>query len=102
MKRLMILAAALMLALTGCVSGKFLGFLATADYVDAQAKEITDKQAAEIEQLKAQLTEYQKVKDDAAAAVEQVNQIQERIATLPREVIQRIVDLLQEALKQQQ
>ena len=33
MKRLMILAVAAVLALSGCAGGKFLGFLATTDYV---------------------------------------------------------------------
>ena len=113
MKRLMILAVAAVLALSGCAGGKFLGFLATTDYVDAQAKAVEAKQAAEIEALKAQLADYQSVKDQARAAVDQVNQTQKtiedlqsaaqraeaRIGSIPKEVIKQIVDILQAALQ---
>ncbi len=113
MKRLIVLTVGAALALSGCASGKFLGFLATTDYVDAQSKATEQKQAAEIEQLKAQLAEYQSVKDQAAAAVAQVNQTQktieelqaiarqaeQRIGSIPKEVIKQIVDILQAALK---
>jgi hypothetical protein len=114
-KRLVIVTVIAVLALSGCVGGKFLGFLATSDYVDAQAKAITDKQAAEIEQLKAQLADYQTVKQQAEAAVAQVNktektiadlqaiaqQAEARIGAIPKEVIQQIVDILQAALQKQ-
>jgi hypothetical protein len=113
MKRLVVVAVAAVLALSGCASGKFLGFLATTQYVDAQAKAVEEKQAAEIEALKAQLADYQSVKDQAQAAVDQVNQTRETIAdlqaaaqkaeaeigSLPKEVIKQIVDILQAALQ---
>jgi hypothetical protein len=113
MKRLLALTAAAALALSGCASGKFLGFLATTDYVDAQAKAVEEKQAAEIEALKAQIAEYQAVKEQAQAAVDQVNQTQKtvadlqalaqraeaRIGSIPKEVIKQIVDILQAALQ---
>jgi len=113
MKKYLVLVVIASLALSGCASGKFLGFLATTDYVDAQAKVIADKQAAEIDQLKAQLAEYQKVKEDAQAAIDQVNKVQKtienlqalaqraeaRIGAIPREVIKQIVDILQAALQ---
>jgi hypothetical protein len=113
MKRLIALTAAAVLALSGCASGKFLGFLATTDYVDAQAKAVQDKQAAEIEALKAQLAEYQSVKQQAQDAVDQVKQTQKtiedlqalaqraeaRIGSIPKEVIKQIVDILQAALQ---
>src|SRR5579859_3483703 len=104
----MVVTAAAVLMLSGCVGGKFLGFLATADYVDAQAKAVEEKQAAEIEALKAQLAEYQSVKEQAQAAVDQVNKTQKtvedlqavaqqaeaKIGSIPREVIKQIIDLL--------
>jgi hypothetical protein len=113
MKKIVILVVLVSLALTGCVSGKFLGFLATADYVDAKAKEVVDQQAAEIGQLKAQLADYQVIKEQAQAAAAQVSQTQktiddlqalakraeERIGSIPREVIKQIVDILQSALQ---
>src|SRR5689334_10067792 len=112
MKRLMVITAAV-LALSGCATGKFLGFLATTDYVDAQAKAVQEKQAAEIEALKAQLAEYQAVKDQAQAAVDQVSQVEKtiedlqsavqkveaRLGSIPQEVIRQIVDILQAALQ---
>jgi predicted nucleic acid-binding Zn-ribbon protein len=113
MKKLMVVTVAAVLALSGCASGKFLGFLATTDYVDAQAKAVEEKQAAEIEALKAQLAEYEAVKEQAQAAVNQVNQVQKtiqdlqaaaqkaeaRIGSIPKEVIKQIVDILQAALQ---
>jgi hypothetical protein len=113
MKKLAILVVLAALTLGGCAGGKFLGFLATTDYVDAQAKAAAQQQAAEIEQLKSQLAEYQKIKDQAQAAVDQVSQTQktvqdlqafaqaaeQSIAALPKEVIRQIIDALQAALQ---
>ena len=108
MKKMLVLAVIAAVALTGCASGKFLGFLATTDYVDKQKKE----QAAEIAALKAQLAEYQTLKTQAQAAIDQMNQSQKtiqdlqalaqraeaRIGQIPREVIRQIVDILQASL----
>jgi predicted Zn-dependent protease len=113
MKKLIVIIALATLALSGCAGGKFLGFLATADYVDAQNKAAAAKQAAEIADLKAQLAEYQSVKEQAQAAIDQVNKTEktiedlqalaqkaeQEIGSLPKEVIKQIVDLLQAALQ---
>ena len=107
MKKYVALVIIVALALSGCASGKFLGFLATTDYVDAKAKALTDQQSAEISSLKAQL-------EQAKVAVEQVNQTKKtvddlqalakraeaKIASIPKEVIKQIVDILQAALNQ--
>ena len=102
MKRLLVLAVVAALALSGCATSGFLGFLATTQYVDLKAKTIQEQQAAEIAALKAQLADYQSVKDQAKAAVDQANEsrkaledLQARIASLPREVIRQIADILQ-------
>ncbi len=109
MKRILIPLLIAVLALSGCVNGKFLGFLATGDYVDAKTKAVTDQQAAEIAKLKAQLADYEAIKTQAAAAMEQMNQTQKtvqdlqalarkaeaRIGSMPREIIQQIADILQ-------
>ena len=106
MKRIIILLVVASLALSGCASGKFLGFLATSDYVDAQAKATEEKQAAQIAKLQAQLAEYQTVKDQAAAAVAKIQEVEaiakqaeERIGSIPQEVIRQIVEILQAALQ---
>jgi organic hydroperoxide reductase OsmC/OhrA len=108
MKRICVLAVIAMIGLSSCASGKFLGFLATTDYVDKQAKE----QAVEIASLKAQLADFQSIKVQAQAAIEQVNQSQKtiadlqalakraeaRIESIPEEVIKKIVAILQASL----
>jgi len=108
MKKIAVLAVIAMIALAGCASGNFLG-LATFDYFDKKAKE----QAAEIATLKAQLADYQSIKAQALAAVDQVNKSQKtiedlqalaqraeaRIGAIPQEVIKRIVSILQASLE---
>jgi len=108
MKRLCVLAVIALIALSGCASGRILGFLASTDYVDQKTKE----QAAEIASLKAQLADYQSMKAQAQAAIDQMNQSQKtiqdlqalaqraeaRIGSIPREVIKQIVDILQASL----
>jgi organic hydroperoxide reductase OsmC/OhrA len=105
MKRICVLAVIAITALSGCASGKFLGFLATTDYVDRQTKE----QAAEIASLKVQLADFQSIKVQAQAAIDQVNESQKtiqdlqalakraeaRIGQIPQEVIKRIINILQ-------
>ena len=73
MKRFIILLVIASVALTGCASGNFLGFIATNKYVDDKTKVLADDQAKQIADLKAQLADYQKVKEQAQAAVDQVN-----------------------------
>ncbi|HTZ51583.1 MAG TPA: hypothetical protein VMF68_07985 [Spirochaetia bacterium] len=110
MKKLLILAVIAAVALTGCASGKFLGFLATTDYVDQQIK----TRDAEIASLKTQLADSQSLMKQAQAAIDQMNQNQKtiqdlqnlasraeaRIGQIPREVIKQIVDILQGYLGQ--
>jgi hypothetical protein len=105
MKRICVLAVIAITVLSGCASGKFLGFLATTDYVDKQTKE----QAAEIASLKVQLADFQSIKVQAQAAIDLVNESQKtiqdlqalakraeaRIGQIPQEVIKRIINILQ-------
>ncbi len=116
MKKLLLLVLAACLALSGCATSGFLGFLATTQYVDTRTKAAQDQQAAEIAALKAQLADYQAVKDQAKAAADQakaavdqaktaadqadesrktLEDLQARIATLPKDVIRQIADILQ-------
>ena len=110
MKRVLLLAVIAVISLSGCFSGKFLGFLATGDYVDSKARE----QAAEIASLKAQIADYQSLKAQAQEAIDQVNKEQKdiqdlqalasraeaRINSIPHEVIKQIVEILQASLDQ--
>ena len=114
MKKLVIVAIVAGLALSGCASGKFLGFLATTDYVDKKTKDLeaaTKAQDAQIADLKAQIADYQSLKAQAQAALDQMNKneqaiqglqdaaqkVESRINSLPRDVIRQIVDILQAA-----
>jgi organic hydroperoxide reductase OsmC/OhrA len=108
MMKMQMLALIALVALSGCASGKFLGFLATSDYVDAKAKD----QAAEIASLKAQVADYQSFKTQFQTAIDQMNQSQKeiqelqalahqaeaRIGAIPNEVIKKIVDILQSSV----
>jgi uncharacterized membrane protein YgcG len=114
MKRMIILLVVAAVAFTGCASGNFLGFIATNKYVDDKTKALADDQTRQIADLKAQLADYQKVKEQAQAAVDQVNQSQKaiqdlqalakrvegRLNQIPKEVIKQIVDVLQAALNE--
>jgi outer membrane murein-binding lipoprotein Lpp len=115
MKKILVLAVIAVIFLAGCASGKFLGFLATTDYVDSKSRDqaaALKDQAAQIESLKAQLADYQSLKTQAQAAIDQMNQSQKtiqdlqalaqraeaRIGSIPKEVIRQIVDILQASL----
>jgi adenylate kinase len=112
MRKPLILLLFAALILSGCASGKFLGFLATSDYVDKQNKALADEEAKQIADLKAQLADYQKIKEQAQAAVDEVNQNQKIIQDLqavskrvegkldqmPKEVFKQLIDALQAAL----
>jgi hypothetical protein len=107
MKKLAIVLVVVALALTGCTTGKFLGFLATNDYVDQKDKELADKQALEISQLKAQIAEDKALLEQAKAAVDQVKDLQAlakrveaKLTTVPKDVIRQIIDALQSSLDQ--
>ena len=116
MKRITALLICAGFLLGGCASGKFLGFLATADYVDTQTKAVAaqqqakiDEQATEIQQLKDQVAQFNALKDQAQKAMDQVNQSQQtiadlqdlakraeaRIVAIPKEVIQQMIEALQ-------
>jgi TolA-binding protein len=126
MKRFIALVVCAGFLLGGCASGKFLGFLATTDYVDAQSKAAVaaqaakideqtakiDQQAAVIKQLEGQVTDFATLKSQAQQAIDQVSQTQktladlqdlakraeDRIVAIPREVIQQMIDALQTIL----
>ncbi len=74
-KKTLMLVIVAALALSGCATSGFLGFLATTQYVDLKAKTSQDQQAAEIAALKAQLADYQAVKDQAKAAADQAKAV---------------------------
>jgi len=111
-KKLLVLLVLASLALSSCATGRFLGFLATNDYVDAKVKTLADQQAAEIEQLKSQIAANQAVVDQAKAAIEQVSKVQktvddlqalaklaeDKINSIPKDVIKQIADILQASL----
>jgi len=112
MKRLFIIVILAALALSGCATTGFLGFLATTEYVDGKAKSLAEQQAVEIEQLRAELKEYQAVKEQAQAAMDEVNKTtqtvqtlqeiakkaEDRISAIPKEVIRQMIDALQAIL----
>ena len=114
MRKFLILLALGALILSGCASGNFLGFIATNKYVDDKTKALADEEAKQIADLKAQLADYQKVREQAQAAVEQVNQnqktiqdlqalakrVESRLDQVPREVIKKLIDALQAALNE--
>jgi outer membrane murein-binding lipoprotein Lpp len=98
-KKIVVLVVLAALVLAGCASGKFLGFLATTDYVDNQAKTLVQQQAAQIEQLKTQIAANQGIVDQAKAAIERVAKIEDQINSIPEDVIRQIADILRAALK---
>lgn len=114
MKRIVILLVIAIIGFTGCAGGNFLGFIATNKYVDDKTKALADDQAKQIADLKAQLADYQKVKDQAQAAVDQVNQsqkaiqdlqtlakrVESRLNQLPKEVIKQLIEVLQASLNE--
>jgi TolA-binding protein len=124
MKKLVVVVLLAVLALSGCASGSFLG-LATTQYVDDKSKAALDQQAADMEKLKAEqeaqikelqakIADYESMKEQAMAAIDAMNQTkqtiadlqglakraEDRISTIPREVIKQIVDILQSSLGQ--
>ncbi len=112
MRRITSLTAALLatLVLSGCATTGFLGFLVTTK----QMNKALDTRDQEITALKTELEGYRTMKADAEKAVadmqatiQAVDELQdvadqavERIAAIPAETIQRIVQLLQAALKE--
>jgi len=116
---LAVLAAFLLLALSGCASTGFLGFLATTKQVDqklaeqsARVGEELTAEKAELGQLKRELEEIRTLKEQARTAVEQMartqaavdelrasgGRVEERLAALPAETLKWMIDILQNAL----
>lgn len=97
------------LALSGCLSTGFLGFLATTK----QMNKALEERDTQIAALKSELAEYRTLKTDTEQAVKQMvdayekvetleasaKQTEERFATLPADTIRRIVEILQAALQ---
>jgi len=114
MKKIIILLVIAAIGFTGCAGGNFLGFIATNKYVDDSVKKVSDDKDKEIADLKAQLADFQKVKEQAQAAVEQANQsqkaiqdlqalakrVESRLGQLPKEVIKQVIDALQASLNE--
>lgn len=114
MRKFLILVVVAVVALSSCASGNFLGFIATNAYVDSKTKALAEDEARQIADLKAQLVDYQKVKEQAQAMEDQVNQNQKTIQDLqdvakrvegkldqvPKEVIRRLINALQAALNE--
>jgi len=111
---ILVVVVAALVALSSCASGNFLGFIATNTYVDSKTKALAEDEAKQIADLKAQLADYQKVKEQAQTMMDQVNQNQKTIQDLqtvarrvegkldqvPKEVIKQLIDALQAALNQ--
>ena len=114
MRKFLILFVVAVVALSSCASGNFLGFIATNTYVDSKTKALAEDEARQIADLKAELADYQKVKEQAQAAVDEVSQNQKTIQDLqavakrvegrldqvPKEVIKQLIDALQAALNE--
>jgi septal ring factor EnvC (AmiA/AmiB activator) len=114
MKRmtLIVLAALVALSLSGCFSTGFMGFLATTEQVDKKvaaqdeklAKELV-AQKAELAKVQQELADVQTMKEQAQAAVDELKatakKVEERMSTLPKETLMKLVDILQTALSQE-
>jgi membrane protein involved in colicin uptake len=114
MKRILfvVLAAGLLLGMSGCFSTGFMGFLATTEMVDKKVAEQQaavgkdlDAQRAEMEQMKKDLAEVTSLKDQAKATVEEIRalskKVEGKLVTIPKETLQKLVDILQAALSQE-
>jgi N-formylglutamate amidohydrolase len=111
-KKMVVLVILAAVALSSCTTGRFLGFLATNDYVDTRTKTLADQQAAEIEQLKSQIADNAAAIEAAKTAVDKMNKVQKTVADLqetmkdlegkigsmPKDVIKQIADILQAAM----
>ena len=91
MKRIILLMLVVVVALTGCASSGFLGFLATTGYVTAKTKKLEEDQAAQIGKLKTQLDELESLK----------KKMESTLSTMPREVLKELDDAIQAYLRTQ-
>ncbi len=105
---LVVLAAVVLAALSGCFSTGFMGFLATTEQVDkkiadqdAKASRELEAQKAELAKLQQQMADFQTLKEQAEELRTLAKKVEGRLATLPKETLQKLVDILQSALGQE-
>ncbi len=110
MKRfsLVVLAAVMLLGLSGCFSTGFMGFLAMTDQVDkkisdedAKVTRQLDEQKAELAKLQQQLTEIEKLKEQAEELRTLAKDVEDKLSTLPKDTLQKLVDIIQSALNKE-
>ena len=122
MKRVIALCVIAIVSLGGCTSTGFLGFLATTEYVNTKDAEVSaetqrlmqEEQAAlaeirsDVEELKTLREETQKsiaLVAETQATVDELQAlaaaVEQRIATMPAETLQKLVEILQTFLSQQ-
>jgi uncharacterized membrane protein len=110
MKRfsLVVLAAVVLLGLSGCFSTGFMGFLATTEQVDKKIADQEAKVAKDLEGQKAELAKIQQDIADIQALKQQAEEmrtlakdVEERLTTLPKETLQKLVDIVQNALNKE-
>lgn len=88
MKKAIILIPLIVLLFSSCASTGFLGFLATTKYVEKKLEE----QKAEIDE---EITAVEQLGKDLE---DLVGRVQDRLDVLPRETIQKMIDILQDYL----
>ena len=88
MKKSMLLIPLVILLLSSCATTGFLGFLATTKYVENKLDEQREELEAEIEA----------VEELGAELEEMVGRVKDRLDVLPRETIQKMIDILQDHL----
>ena len=88
MKKAIILVPLIFLLLSSCATTGFLGFLATTKYVENK-----------LEAQKAELEEDIKAVEELGEDLEDmVGKVKDRLEVLPRETIQKMIDILQDYL----
>lgn len=88
MKKAVLLIPIVILLFSGCANTGFLGFLATTKYVENKMEE---QQAALEEDIQAMEAMGEKLE-------KMVDTVKDRLDVLPRETIQKMIDILQEYL----
>jgi len=88
MKKAIILIPLIILLLSGCAHTGFLGFLATTKYVENKMEE----QKAELEE------DIEAVEELGQELEDMMGKVKNRLEMLPRETIQKMIDILQEYL----
>jgi hypothetical protein len=88
MKKTILLIPLVILFFSSCATTGFLGFLATTKYVENKLEE----QREELQE------DIQAVEELGAELEEMVGRVQDRLDVLPRETIQKMIDILQDYL----